>query len=51
MWLKQFLNKHEALTLKIWINLGGSINVSCNLKVKPGERDGYMENLAICMNI
>jgi len=28
-----------------------SINVCCNLKVKPGKREGYMENLAICVNI
>jgi len=32
-----------------------SINVCCNLKVKLGERErereGYMENIAICVNI
>lgn len=55
MWLQQFLNKREALTSKFWINSGGhvviSINVCYNLKVKPGDIEGYMENLAICMTI
>jgi hypothetical protein len=57
MWLQQFLNKH--VTSKIWINFGShiviSINVCCNLRVKPGSRErervGYMENLATCMSI